>query len=113
MGLARTAGRKGRPWRRLRESVLSPVYGGSDVCLWCQHGGSRDVNHNRPVSRWPELRMTRSNLAPVHGVTAPCRHEACVRDGKPRVCNSEIGDRVPFVEIWPTDVRPAAGSRAW
>lgn len=109
MPLARTAGRHGRPWRRMRQRVLeaSAGDGGSDICLWCGHSGAETVNHNKPWSRFPELRMTRSNLSPIHGIEGcpVCRSAS----GGRRVCNSEVGDLIPFVEIFPR----AQGSRTW
>lgn len=107
MGLARTAGRKGRPYRKIRMSVLEPSLGGSDVCLWCGHHGAKAVNHNQPYDRFPELRMSRSNMSPVHGI------EGCptcpAPKGRRRCCNTEIGSRIPFVEVFPN----APGSRQW
>lgn len=105
MALARTAGRSGRPTRRMFAQVLDE----SRLCLWCGHDGSHAVNHTYPWSRFPELRLTRSNLRPVHGVEGCPVCPPNARTGKPRNCNSEIGDRIPFVEVFP----PAPPSRAW
>jgi len=59
---ARTAGRKGRPWRRLRAEVLSA----SDICWLCGLPGADTVDHILPLSRHPELAHDRANLAPAH-----------------------------------------------
>lgn len=105
MALARTAGRKGRPWERMCARVHDED---GRICLWCGHGEANAVNHNKPWSRFPKLRMTRSNLASVHGVEG-CPHCPVREGGKRRNCNSEIGDLIPFVEVFP----PGQGSRDW
>lgn len=100
--LARTAGRKGRPWRRLRAQVLRESTALGIGCVWCGHGGSQDVNHNIPRSKAPHLAMTRSNLSPIHG-----------RDGCPtcsRRCNQELGARVVGVDV---QVPAMSASRDW
>ena len=101
-------GIRGRRWRTIRASVLAA----SDICVWCGHVGARAVNHNYPRSRFPELAMVRGNMTSVHGV------EGCPvcprRTGKPRNCNSEIGDRILFVEVFPPGPpRPVVGTREW
>lgn len=106
MALAATAGRSGRPTLRLFAQVLEDE---GRLCVWCGHGGSNAVNHTYPWARFPDLRMSRANLHAVHG------REGCpvcppnMRTGRPRACNSEIGDRILFVEVHP----PAPASRAW
>ena len=81
---ATTHGRKGRPWRRLREQVLRE----EPVCRYCGVRASTTVDHVLPLSRFPHLAHVRSNLVgacawcqgskgartpaewrPVHGVT--------------------------------------------
>jgi len=79
--VARTAGRCGRPWRRLRAQILAE----SDVCHWCGHPGANAVDHLVPISRGGDP-QGRGNLAPIHG------RERCPTCG--RACNSVKGNRV-------------------
>lgn len=62
------AGRKGRPWRRIREYVL----GSSTMCIYCGHEGSSDVDHILPRDKYPELAEELSNLGPIHGNEGRC-----------------------------------------
>lgn len=79
--MPRSKGRAGRPWRRLRASVLAA----SDVCWICGHPGSQDVDHVIPLSRHGQPRE-RANLRPAHGVKGCpyCGHK----------CNQERGNRL-------------------
>lgn len=63
---ARTHGRKGRPWRRLREQVLRE----EPVCRYCRLRASVTADHILPLSRYPHLAHDRSNLA---GACQPCQ----------------------------------------
>ncbi|WP_104529549.1 HNH endonuclease [Blastococcus saxobsidens] len=81
---ATTHGRKGRPWRRLREQVLRE----EPVCYLCGRRPSTTVDHVLPLSLFPHLAHVRSNLRgacrPCNGskhnrlVTAPRRRPAAV-----------------------------------
>ncbi len=62
---ARTHGRKGRPWRRLREQVLRE----EPLCRYCRRRPSTVVDHILPLSKYPHLAHERSNLA---GACRPC-----------------------------------------
>lgn len=97
MGLPRTAGRQGRPWRRLRANLLAH----DDRCVWCGHPGSRAVNHAIPLSVAPHLAHSPDNLQPIHGV------ERCPTCN--RACNSELGARTIGVDAVP----PTRASRDW
>lgn len=101
MPLPRTAGRKGRPWRRLAAQVLAE----STRCVWCWHGGSRAVNHRYPLSRFPHLAQTRENLDPIHGVEGCPECAPHPRTGKRRSCNTEVGARILGVEAIPPGPR--------
>lgn len=72
--MAASDGRKGRPWRRLREQVLRE----EPVCRWCRSRPSTVVDHILPLSRYPELAHDRTNL------TGSCQP-----------CNSSKHNRVP------------------
>lgn len=102
--VAKSAGRTHRTWR---ESIRPAVLAKSQVCLWCGHAGAKAVNHNLPKSRFPDQAHNPDHLAAIHGT------EGCplcpTRNGKRRVCNNEVGDRIPFVEVFPPD----HGSRQW
>lgn len=95
---SRTAGRKGRPWRRVRAQVLAD-HGG--ICHLCGHPGAGDVDHRVPLAAWtaqgghPE---DPANLAPAHGAYSRCA--VCGR-----CCNQAKGDRA--------HVPTPRGSRAW
>lgn len=96
---ARTAGRKGRPWRRVRQQVLAEHAG---ICGLCGHGGARYVDHRIPIGKWRAMGgdpNDPANLQPAHGALNKCAE--C--GGK--ACNESKGDR-PY--------RPkVAGSRDW
>ena len=62
---ARTHGRKGRPWRRLRAQVLRE----EPICYLCGVRPSTVVDHVLPLSRFPHLAHVRSNL---HGACRWC-----------------------------------------
>ena len=55
---ARTHGRKGRPWRRLREQVLRE----EPLCYLCGRRPSTTVDHVWPLSKYPHLAHDRQNL---------------------------------------------------
>lgn len=83
--VAEHAGRKGRPWRRVRAEVLAE----STVCHICGHPGSQDVDHVIP--RWLVVELggdpnDKTNLRPAHG-TAGC--PTCGRR-----CNREKGAKL-------------------
>jgi hypothetical protein len=101
MPLARTAGRKGRPWRRLAALVLAE----SDRCVWCWHGGSNAVNHRMPLSRFPHLAQDRANLDPIHGVEGCPECAPHPKTGRLRNCNTEVGPRILGVEAIPPGPR--------
>jgi len=82
---ATTHGRKGRPWRRLREQVLAE----EPVCRWCGVRASTVVDHLLPLSRYPEMAHSRANLA-----------------GSCTWCNGSKGNRAA-----PTSRRPAPSQR--
>lgn len=63
--MAATHGRKGRPWRRLREQVLRE----EPLCRYCTVRPSTCVDHVVPLSLAPHLAHHRNNLA---GSCAPC-----------------------------------------
>lgn len=62
---ATTHGRKGRPWRRLREQVLTE----EPVCYLCHRAPSTEVDHVVPLSVRPDLAHHRPNL---RGACARC-----------------------------------------
>jgi len=96
----RSAGRSGRPWRRVRAQVLRA----SDVCWICGHPGSDTVDHLVPLSMGgPPL--DRSNLAPAHGVN-PCG--SCGRR-----CNPSRGDGRTYRGRPRQHVLPFPTSRRW
>lgn len=72
--MAASDGRRGRPWRRLREQVLRE----EPLCYLCRRRPSTVVDHRVPLSVAPNLAHVRSNLA---GACAPC--------------NGRKGDRMP------------------
>lgn len=72
--MAASDGRKGRPWRRLREQVLTE----EPWCRWCGVRRSTVVDHVLPRSRYPHLAHDRTNLA-----------------GSCRPCNTSKHDRLP------------------
>jgi hypothetical protein len=71
MPVPKQAGRRGRPFRRVRAAVLAA----SDVCWLCGHGGSDSVDHVIPravciAMEWLHLLNDPSNLRPAHHL--PC-----------------------------------------
>jgi 5-methylcytosine-specific restriction endonuclease McrA len=78
--MAASDGRKGRPWRRLREQVLAE----EPVCRWCRVRPSTVVDHILPRSLYPHLAHERSNLA---GSCWPCngsKHNRLPGQWKPK-----------------------------
>ena len=55
--MAASDGRKGRPWRRLRERVLA-----EEPCCYVCGRPSTTVDHWLPLSKYPHLAHERSNL---------------------------------------------------
>lgn len=76
----------GQRWKRLCTWVL----GQSDVCGYCGHPGSSDVDHIIPKSVRPDLAMEVSNLQAIHGATKRC-YTCDPVEG--RNCNREKGTR--------------------
>lgn len=77
--MAATHGRKGRPWRRIREQILQA----SDLCWLCGLPGADSVDHVVPLSVLKatgrmDLANSPANLRPAHVS-----------------CNSRRQDRVP------------------
>ncbi len=104
MALPRWAGRKGRPWLRLRAEVLRESLAAGIGCVWCGHAvplKGHDVNHDIPRSIAPHLAMTRTNLSPIHGRTG------CPECG--RKCNQELGPRI----VGAAGVQSAASVSFW
>ncbi|MFI5955825.1 HNH endonuclease [Cryptosporangium sp. NPDC051539] len=81
---ARTAGRKGRPWRRLRDLVLAASGG---ICALCGLPGANSVDHIVPLSKGGAP-MAPSNLRAAHST-----------------CNSKRGNRM--------QLRTVKTSRDW
>ncbi len=71
----------GRPWRRLRASVLAA----SDLCHLCGHPGAREVDLLTPLSLGGDP-LDPANLRPAHGSSSPCPW--CLR-----ACNQSRGNR--------------------
>lgn len=95
---ARTAGRKGRPWRRARAQALAE---GAGICWICGHGDARYADHKIPLKRWKVMGgdpNDPANLAPAHGA-----NNRCAQCGQ--CCNERKGDR-PYRP-------PTKGSRDW
>ena len=63
--MSENTGRRGRPWRRLRAQVLRE----EPVCRYCGIRASTVADHVLPLSQYPHLAMTRSN---VTGACAWC-----------------------------------------
>lgn len=94
MALARTAGRKGRPWERTRAAVF---HRDGDLCVWCGHPGSNAVNHNDGFAANPHTRLDPDRLSPIHGVEGcpycpPVWSKRWQRLVAPN-CNSIVGAR--------------------
>ena len=60
--MARSDGRAGSRWRRLRRQVLDA----SDICWLCGKPGADEVDHILPLSQFPELAHDLGNLRPAH-----------------------------------------------
>lgn len=102
---ARTAGRKGRPWRRIRLQVLKDHRG---VCHICLHPGARQVDHTPPRKTLVRLGLDPNNpryLRPAHGNGGNTRNP-CPTCG--RNCNQRKGTKSAVVEA-----RPLITSRPW
>lgn len=87
--MARSKGRTGRPWRRVREQVLAT----SDICHLCGHGGAGDVDHH-PFPLAVLLAMgidprDPAYLRPAHGSRSRC--PVCLS-----CCNQAKGDRLDY-----------------
>lgn len=93
-----TAFSGGQRWKRLCTWVLSQ----SDVCGYCGHPGSSDVDHIIPKSIRPDLAMEPTNLQPIHGASKRCY--TCDPESG-RNCNREKGtslqeDTLVTTEDW-------------
>lgn len=100
--MAASTGRKGRPWRRVRQEVLATC---GTTCHLCGHTGAGDIDHKIPKQMWLELGghlEDPANLAPAHGAYSKCYQCA---PGKGRACNQAKGDR--------THLPPQPSSRDW
>lgn len=71
MRVAKEAGRHGRPWRRVRASVLAR----STVCWLCGHGGADSVDHIIP--RAVAIAMGEHRLLNDEANLAPAHHQPC------------------------------------
>ncbi|HEY6595939.1 MAG TPA: HNH endonuclease [Asanoa sp.] len=79
-------GRRGRPWRRLREMVFARD---GDRCHVCGHHGAREIDHLiRRADGGPP--MDPNNLAPAHGTRSPCY---LCEPGRGRCCNQTRNGR--------------------
>ena len=77
---ARMAGRKGRPWLRVRNAVLQA----STICWLCGHDGSDSADHLIPralllTTGQHHLLNHPSNLAPAHHQPCPTCGQRCNR----------------------------------
>ncbi|WP_433445665.1 HNH endonuclease [Nonomuraea sp. CA-141351] len=79
--MARSKGRSGRPWRRVRAQVLAA----SRICWLCGHDGADTVDHVIPLSLGGDP-LDLANLRAAHGV------RGCPTCG--RKCNSARGNRM-------------------
>lgn len=104
---ASSFGRNHRTFVELRKAILNPMTGDPDVCCWCGHAGTNTVNHTYPLSRFPALAHVRANLRRIHG------REGCpvcrTRWGRGQNCNTIVGDRILWVEVFP----PGRPERDW
>lgn len=85
--MARSKGRTGRPWRRIRAQVLAA----SNICWLCGKPGATTVDHVVPVSKLPHdhpLVRDPANLRPAH-----------------TSCNSARGNRTTKGPTLPTSRR--------
>lgn len=106
--VARRAGRSGRPTIRLFAKVREQ----SDICCYCGHPGARQVNHNEPLSKRPDLALDPANLAVIHGWDCPCpicpwRWSVKHRRLMPANCNGILGAKRL------ADAHRGEGWRAW
>jgi hypothetical protein len=97
VSVARSSGRKGRPWRRIRAQVLAT----STVCWLCGHEGAGDIDHDPPRSELLARGLNPEDpqyLRPAHGAYSRC--PTCGR-----CCNQVRGNR--------DHIPPRTTSRAW
>jgi hypothetical protein len=88
-GTQRGRHRSGRQWERIKVAVFA-LHG--RTCVICGHAGAGEVGHVKAAVLSPADALRISNLRPMHGSNAPCRH--CLgREGRPRCCNQEQGTR--------------------
>jgi len=73
-------GRKGRPWRRLREQVLAE----EPICRYCHLRPSTCVDHVYPLSLYPHLATERSNLVGCCRWCNTSKHNRMPGDWKPK-----------------------------
>ena len=93
--VAASAGRRGRPWRRVRAAVLAQ----STVCHLCGHPESDAVDHE--PARWYLLKLGLNPEDPTY--LRPAHHKPCPTCGV--ACNQvKGGSLVP---------RKRATSREW
>jgi hypothetical protein len=95
MPAARTAGRKGRPWRRARTKMRQDW---GDRCHFCGHPGALEAHHVPP--RWLLLKLgldpnNPRYLRPAHGTSCPCPACPPGSKGEPRQCNQADGRGLP------------------
>lgn len=109
--MATTLGRSTRNWKT---RVRSEVLGRSDICHWCGHPGSDEVDHYPIpyailVQLDPRATEDPDNCAPIHGLggcpICPPVWSKRLRRMVLRKCNQEKGAKV--------GAPPAEGSRPW
>lgn len=85
--VARTAGRKGRPWRRFRQLVLETF---GPVCWVCRHPIDLGLHYNHPGA------FTVHHLDPLSRGGAPMNLDRA----RPahRGCNSALGNRTQITQ---------------
>lgn len=84
-----TRHRTGRPYRTARK-LMFQIYG--DICHLCGHESAGEADHLVPISIDADQPIDPHEMRPAHGSNAPC--PVCVgRDGKPRKCNQERGNK--------------------
>lgn len=84
---ARTAGRKGRPYRRARALVLAD----SDLCVICGHGGAETIQHVPARVHLIAMGLDPNDpqyMKPAHGTKGRDKNP-CPTCG--RLCNQEAG----------------------
>lgn len=70
--VARTAGRKGRPYQRARAQVLADSGG---ICWLCGHPGAGDIDHDPPLKYLRAMELDPNDPAVMraaHGSTSRC-----------------------------------------